>query len=105
MKFARTLSAILCAALLFTTAVMADDAKSISLFDGKSLDGWKVSENPDSFSVKDGMIVAQASGDEGEILICAVDLGQIEETKKRSSFPYRDRRVDSYKDLLKLYSE
>jgi N-carbamoylputrescine amidase len=53
----------------------------------------------------DGMIVAQASGDEGEILICAVDLGQIEETKKRSSFPYRDRRVDSYKDLLKLYSE
>jgi len=30
----------------------------ISLFDGKSLDGWKPSENKNTFSVKDGMIVA-----------------------------------------------
>ena len=30
-------------------------------------------------------------------------LSLIEETKKRFSFPYRDRRVDSYQDLLKLY--
>lgn len=29
----------------------------ISLFDGESLKGWKVSENPDSFSVEDGVIV------------------------------------------------
>ena len=29
----------------------------VSLFDGKSLEGWKASENPDSFSVKDGVIV------------------------------------------------
>jgi len=28
------------------------------LFDGKSLDGWKPSENKDTFSVKDGLIVA-----------------------------------------------
>jgi predicted small secreted protein len=28
-----------------------------SLFDGKSLDGWKASENKDTFSVRDGMIV------------------------------------------------
>ncbi|WKN45362.1 3-keto-disaccharide hydrolase [Tunicatimonas pelagia] len=27
------------------------------LFDGKSLDGWKASENPETFSVEDGMIV------------------------------------------------
>ena len=31
----------------------------ISLFDGKSLDGWKAAERPDSFSVRDGMIVVQ----------------------------------------------
>ena len=30
----------------------------VSLFDGKSLEGWKVNESPDSFSVKDGTIVA-----------------------------------------------
>jgi hypothetical protein len=28
-----------------------------SLFDGKSLDGWKVNENPESFKVEDGNIV------------------------------------------------
>jgi len=28
------------------------------LFDGKTLDGWKASENKDTFSVRDGMIVA-----------------------------------------------
>ncbi len=29
----------------------------ISLFDGKTLDGWKASENPATFSVKDGLLV------------------------------------------------
>lgn len=28
----------------------------ISLFDGRSLEGWKASENPSTFTVKDGMI-------------------------------------------------
>ena len=48
-------------------------------------------------------MVAQASGEQEEILVSAVDLGQIEATKIRFSFPYRDRRVDSYQGLLKLY--
>lgn len=30
----------------------------ISLFDGKSLDGWKISENPQTWSVEDDMIIA-----------------------------------------------
>lgn len=29
----------------------------VSLFDGKTLNGWKASEHPSTFSVKDGMIV------------------------------------------------
>jgi N-carbamoylputrescine amidase len=53
----------------------------------------------------DGKIVKQAARDEEEIVICKIDLSMIEETKKSFSFPYRDRRVDSYQDLLKLYSE
>ncbi|MEE8357267.1 MAG: carbon-nitrogen hydrolase [Anaerolineales bacterium] len=53
----------------------------------------------------DGMIVNEASKDQEEILICPVDLDQVEETKNLSSFPYRDRRVDSYQDLIKLYSD
>lgn len=32
------------------------------LFDGKTLNGWKISENPDSFAVRDGMIIAQGRG-------------------------------------------
>ncbi|MGV3762628.1 MAG: 3-keto-disaccharide hydrolase [Parapedobacter sp.] len=33
------------------------EAGWISLFDGKTLDGWRVNENPETFSVKDGAIV------------------------------------------------
>jgi len=32
-----------------------------SLFDGKTLNGWKASENKNTFSVRDGMIVAAGS--------------------------------------------
>ncbi len=32
----------------------------ISLFDGKSLDGWKASEKTESFSVRDGMICVES---------------------------------------------
>ncbi len=52
-----------------------------------------------------GEIIKQALDDKEEIVLCSVDLSMIDETKKRFSFPYRDRRVDSYEDLLKLYSD
>lgn len=53
----------------------------------------------------DGKIVRQASDTQEEVLISEIDLALIDETKKNFSFPYRDRRVDSYQDLLKLYSD
>jgi 3-keto-disaccharide hydrolase len=34
-----------------------DDAGWVSLFDGKSLDGWKASDAPGTFKVEDGVIV------------------------------------------------
>ena len=34
----------------------------VLLFDGRTLGGWKASEDPVSFSVRDGMIVAHARG-------------------------------------------
>lgn len=46
--------------LLFLVACQQPSFKSqgwVSLFDGKSLDGWKVNENPSTFSVSEGMIV------------------------------------------------
>lgn len=52
-----------------------------------------------------GRILKQASMDQEEILVCPVDLSFINEVKTGYSFPYRDRRVDSYQDLLKLYSD
>jgi len=51
----------------------------------------------------DGEIVAGASKEEPELLMCPVDLGRVEEVRKRFSFPFRDRRVDSYGGLLRLY--
>ncbi len=50
-----------------------------------------------------GQIVKQAAGDEEELLLCSVDLAHVEKVRKGSSFPFRDRRVDSYSGLTKLY--
>lgn len=53
-----TIAALL---LLFISSTgIAQEKKTgawTKLFDGKSLDGWKASENPSTFSVQDGMIV------------------------------------------------
>jgi hypothetical protein len=54
----RILSAL---ALSFTFAVAgvlnAADEGFVSLFDGKSLDGWKINENPASLKLEDGCLV------------------------------------------------
>ena len=41
-----------------TVAQPAEEEGWISLFDGETLDGWQASENPASFTVEDGRIVA-----------------------------------------------
>jgi hypothetical protein len=54
----RILSAIaLSAALALSGAVYAADDGFVSLFDGKSLDGWKINENPASLKLEDGCLV------------------------------------------------
>ncbi len=50
---------LLFASLLFSGCQMLPQVGGWkSLFDGKSLSGWKASENKDTFTVKDGLIVA-----------------------------------------------
>ncbi len=54
--------ALLCAIIFFTGCELWEKAAQesdawISLFDGKTLDGWKVSEKPGTFTVDDSMIV------------------------------------------------
>jgi hypothetical protein len=51
------LASLLGTLLLALTARAADDDGWVSLFNGKNLDGWKASENKDSWSVEDGKIV------------------------------------------------
>ena len=48
-------------ALAFILPALAADSKDgwVSLFDGKSLAGWKANEKPETFSVKDGEIVVR----------------------------------------------
>jgi hypothetical protein len=54
-------SAVVACALAcaWMTAVQAEDSQEgwVTIFDGKSLQGWKASENKDSWSVEDGAIV------------------------------------------------
>ena len=48
-----------CSYLHFSTHAAAEDAKWISLFDGRSLDGWRASEHSDTWRVEDGFLVAR----------------------------------------------
>jgi len=57
---------VVCAALACIPFVSfaqdkADEKGFISLFDGKTLDGWKVNESPDSIKVEDGKIVTKGN--------------------------------------------
>ena len=60
MKFPLTAALVL---LLATGSFAADTPQPeegfVSLFDGKTLNGWKVGENADLFQVHDGMIVME----------------------------------------------
>jgi hypothetical protein len=54
------LTCIALLALIVFTGMKDNDvtiAEWVSLFDGKSLDNWKISEHPETFSVADGAIV------------------------------------------------
>jgi hypothetical protein len=46
----------LLALVLLSFRISAQSQEWIELFNGKNLDGWKVSENPTSFKVEDGVI-------------------------------------------------
>jgi N-carbamoylputrescine amidase len=49
-----------------------------------------------------GQILKQAAGDEEELLLCPVDLSYVAKVRKSFSFPFRDRRVDSYGGITDL---
>lgn len=57
------MKSLLCAILVLTvvTGSLAapPEAGFVSLFDGKTLNGWKVGDNADVFSVREGMIVME----------------------------------------------
>ncbi len=50
-----------------------------------------------------GRLLRKASQNREEIVLCPVDLSRIEEVRDGWSFPFRDRRVDSYRGLTRLY--
>jgi hypothetical protein len=51
---------LVCTASLFH-ATAATEEGFVSLFDGKTLDGWKINQAPESFAIEDGAI--RANGD------------------------------------------
>lgn len=54
----RSFPLLLCA-ILVAVPLLAEDDGWVDLWDGKTFDGWKLSaENPSSFQIKDGAIVA-----------------------------------------------
>jgi len=55
MRFIRITAVLFCTAFLLSATKQKQ--KWVSLFDGKTLNGWKVGENPETFKVEDGAIV------------------------------------------------
>ena len=66
---------------------------------GGGIDFWGTSFVADP----GGQILAEAPVDNERLLMCPIDLSAIAEARAASSFPFRDRRVDSYGGLTKLY--
>lgn len=54
----KAFACLFCLVLCFTPVFAAEDGW-VALFNGKDLDGWRVNENPSTFSVQDGAIVAK----------------------------------------------
>lgn len=50
-----------------------------------------------------GEVVGRAAADQEEVLVAPIDLGLIDEIRAGWSFPFRDRRGDSYGGLTALY--
>ena len=63
------------------------------------IDFWGSSFVADPF----GRLVAQAAADREETVVCSLDMTLVSEMRDGWSFPFRDRRVDSYAGLTKLY--
>lgn len=57
MKKLATAISLLFLGLLSASLLSAADNGWIKMFDGKTLDGWKANQNPESWTAKDGMII------------------------------------------------
>lgn len=55
----RCLTLLLCLPLLSTVVSAGDEEGFQTIWDGKTFEGWKASENKDSWSIQDGAIVAK----------------------------------------------
>jgi hypothetical protein len=63
MRFLKIVAIVLTVACNYLAAdTMQPEEGFVTLFNGKNLDGWKVGDNAEVFSVRDGMIVAECPG-------------------------------------------
>jgi hypothetical protein len=75
-------SALLAGALFLAASLSAADKSTaagggwIKMFDGKTLNGWKANEHPESWSVRDGAIVGD--GDESHLYYMLHECGNCE---------------------------
>ena len=52
-----------------------------------------------------GRVVAQASHEDEDLLICELDMTFIQDVREGFSFPFRDRRIDHYQKITKLFDD
>jgi hypothetical protein len=106
----QALLGIFAAALVLSTAMaMAEDDGFVSLFDGKTLDGWTQRNGTATYRVEDGMIVGRTAKGSPNSFLCSnkaycdfelvfevhvdPDLNSGVQIRSRSSKEYSDERV------------
>ena len=76
----KTLAALLIACLSPPTATAADPGAFTSIFDGETLDGWRVipPDQQTAWSVRDGLLIGNSSGKGSDLIWKAGDLDDFE---------------------------
>ena len=76
----RAIVTMLCLGVAIASAIAADHGGFSAIFDGQSLDGWRVlpAEQKAAWSVRGGLLVGSSDGKGSDLIWTAADLGDFE---------------------------